>query len=120
MITNTLISHFSTACEGGNFLKFPTWHEYLPATLDSSGACIPQITGLNDIWLIVAAVIEIMLRIATLIAVAVIMYAGFEYITSQGEPDKTTKARMALINATVGLLLAVFSAVIVAFLAKGF
>lgn len=117
MITN-LISHFATVCPGGGFLGLPTWYEYLSGTTDSvTHLCTPQISGLMDIWLIVAAVIDILLRIAALVAVAFVIYGGFSYITSQGEPDKTSQARGTIISALVGLVIAVMAAVIVGFIA---
>lgn len=118
MITN-LIAHFATVCSGGGFLGLPTWYEYLPGTTDSvTHLCTPQINGLMDIWLIVAAVIDILLRIAALVAVAFVIYGGFSYITSQGEPDKTSQARGTIISALVGLVIAVMAAIIVGFIAS--
>jgi len=117
-MVNTLFSHFAAACSGGSFLGFPTWYHYLQGSTDASnGLCSPQIGGLSDIWLIVAAIIEILLRVAALVAVVFVMIGGFNYITSQGEPDKTAHARGAIINAIVGLSISVLAAVIVGFIA---
>ena len=113
-----LFSHFAAACSGGGFLGFPTWYKYLPGSSDpTTHLCSPQITGLNDVWLIVAAVIEIMLRVAAIVAVVFVIYGGFGYMTSQGEPDKTTKARWTIINALAGLAISVLAAVVVGFIA---
>ena len=120
-----LISHFgatpsaAVACPASNnFLGFPTWYEYLSKTQDATtGLCSPAIHSLSDIWLIVAAVIEIMLRVSALVAVGFVIYGGFSYIISQGESDKTAQARNTIINALVGLVIAVLAAVIVAFIA---
>jgi ABC-type Fe3+ transport system permease subunit len=114
MIGLPLLSHFA-ACQGGSFLGFPHWYEYLPC---NGGA--PGIRSINDIWLIVAAIIEIMLRIAGIVAVVLVIYGGIQYITSQGEPDKTTKARSTIINALTGLAIAILAASIVAFVAGRF
>jgi len=111
-----LFSHFAAACKGGSFLAFPPWYKYLDSeTID--GVCTPRIHGINDIWLIVAAVIEILIRVAALAAIGFIIYAGFEYMTSQGQPDKTHHARSMLVNAIVGLVIAILSAAIVNFVA---
>jgi hypothetical protein len=108
--------------DGKGFLGFPTWYHYLNSISDASAAktCVPQITGINDIWLIVAAVIEILLRVGVLVAIGIIIYAGFQYVTSQGEPDKTTQARKTIINAVIGLVITIFAAAIVNFLAGSF
>jgi hypothetical protein len=107
----------ATGCgSSSNFLLFPTWYEYLHKTV-INGLCTPQLNSLADIWLIVAAVIEIMLRIAALVAVGYTMYGGFTYVTSQGEPGKTAKARDTIISALAGLAIAVIAAVLVGFIA---
>lgn len=97
---------------GTNFLAFPTWYHYLGCSADIS------ISSLNDIWLIVAAIIEILLRVSSLVAIAFIIYGGFQYLTSQGEPDKTNRARQTLMNAVIGLIIAILAAVIVNFIAS--
>lgn len=115
----TLLTQFGDACSGGNFLGFPTWYHYLNGITDAATkVCTPELQGLNDIWLIVAAIIEIMLRIAALVAVVFIIYGGFEYITSQAEPDKTKRAKSTIINAVVGLIIAIMASVIVNFIAR--
>jgi hypothetical protein len=108
-----LINQFATdSCS--HFLSFPTWYEYVHAPGDCSTV---SITGINDIWLIVAAVIEIMLRIAAIAAIVFIIYGGFEYLTSQAEPDKTNRAKQTIINALVGLVIAVMAATVINFIA---
>lgn len=114
-----LFIHFAKSCPGGDFLIFPKWYKYLEGTTDPiTGVCGPTLNGLNDVWLIVAAVIEILLRVAAIIAVGMVIYGGVTYITSQGEPDKTNRARSTIINALVGLLLAVMAAAVVNFVAR--
>jgi hypothetical protein len=79
-----------------HFLGFPTWYEYIRVP---GGSCSEiQITNINDVWLIVAAVVEILLRVAGIFAVAFVMYGGFQYITSQAEPEKVNRAKNTIIN----------------------
>jgi len=117
---NLLLSqHFAAAastCKGSSFFSLPTWYEYL--TCNSSGS--PQLTSISDIWKIVAAVIEILLRVAALVAVGLIIYAGIQYSTSQGNPQQTSKALSTIINAAVGLVICIISAVVVTFIAGSF
>ena len=115
------IQYFSdaTSCtNGGSFLSFPTWYKYLPGSLDVNKVCHPALGSLSDIWLIGAAILEILLRIAAIAAVIYITYGGITYIISQGEPDKTQKAKMTIINGLGGLLVAVTATVLVAFVAR--
>lgn len=112
MITK-LLSHY--ACSSGGFLGFPSWYHYLP--MDHS-TCKPTFTSLSDTWLIVAAIIEILLRIAGLLAVIFVIIGGINFVTSQGQPEKTAKSRDTIINSLVGLAIAILSAAIVSFIAK--
>jgi len=107
-------------CPGSFFGILPTWYSYLPSQTDTFGHCTPQILGLDDIWLIVAAIIEILLRIAAIAAVAMVIYGGIQYTTSQGSPEATSKAKSTIINALIGLALSVIAASLVAFLAGSF
>jgi ABC-type Fe3+ transport system permease subunit len=108
-----LFTNFA-AIKCSHFLGFPTWYEYIHASDSCSNI---QITGINDIWLIVAAAIEILLRVAGIFAVAFVIYGGFQYITSQAEPEKVTRAKHTIINALIGLLIAILASVIVNFIA---
>jgi len=72
-------------------------------------------TGQSGILLIGLAVIDDLIRIAALVAVGFVIYGGIQYVTSQGAPDATTKARETIINALIGLVLAILAATIVAF-----
>jgi len=101
---------------GVGFLNFPTWYEFLPVNSTNS----PEFTGINDVWLIVAAIIDILLRIAAIIAIVVVIYGGIEFITSSGEPEKAAAARSRIINALIGLVIAVTAATMVAFIASRF
>jgi hypothetical protein len=121
-MTSTIFSHFSaavaTSCPHGGFLGFPTWFEYLPGSIDpTTKICSPQLSSLSDVWLIGAAILEILLRVATIAAVGIIIYGGVMYVTSQGEPEKTGKAKAAITNALAGLVVSVMAGAIVAFIA---
>ena len=119
-----LIAHFADAapCKpSGSFLGLPTWYSYLPGVTDPvTGHCSPSIAHLSDIWLIVAAITEILLRLAALIAVIMVIVGGVSYITSQGDPNKTKQALNTIINSLIGLVISVAAATIVTFIAGRF
>jgi len=105
----------------GNFFGvFPAWYKYLPGELvrDELGVsqCIPRVTGLSSIWLIVAAVTDMLLRIAVLVAIGFVIAGGVKYISSQGTPDKTAKALDTIIKAVVGMIIALGSATILTYI----
>jgi len=123
-----ILSRFSavvpSTCPGAsglaNFLNFPTWWEFLPSMPDANNICAPAVTGLNDVWLIVAAVTDILLRIAAIAAVSMIVYGGFQFVTSNGNSDQANKAKTTVLNALIGLVIAVSASVVIRFVAGGF
>lgn len=114
-----LFSKFAAdTCTTSHFLAFPRWYEYLKTTPYPD--CSPQITSLSDVWLIVAAVVDILLRLAALVAVFGVVYGGVLYVTSEGDPERTTKARNVLIYAFAGLIIAIIATALVSFIAGSF
>jgi hypothetical protein len=82
----------------------PTWYKYLGEDT-SSGRCVPLFTFTkpDDFIKVLLAVFEIILRIGGLAAVIFVIYGGFLYLTSGGEPEKTRNGRTTIINALIGL-----------------
>lgn len=125
---SAMFSHFGAVCPGGDFLGFPKWYKYLQGanvplstgSVNNGTVCVPQVTSLSDVWLIVAAIIELLLRIGALAAVAFVIYGGIQYLISQGDPAKTAQARTTIINAVIGLVIAVIAAAVVSFIARSF
>ncbi len=107
------VCHFKDS----SFFNFPHWYKFLDGVVDPNGACVPKVGALSDVWLIVAAIIEILLRIAALLAVAMVLYGGISYIMSQGEPEKTGQAKDTIVNALVGLAIAIMASFIITFIA---
>jgi NAD/NADP transhydrogenase beta subunit len=78
------------------------------------------LNGLNDIWRVVAAVVEMLLRISGLVAIGYIVYGGIQYVISQGQPDKTKTALQTVINALVGMAISVVATAMVTYVAGRF
>jgi hypothetical protein len=107
---STALTTFGARCD--NFL-LPTWHKYL----EHDGKCqVTNFTFPDDLGAIILAIVEILLRIGTLAAVAFVIYGGFLYMTSQGEPDKAANARKTIINAVIGLVIAILATGVVSFI----
>lgn len=117
---------FANACQPKNdFFGIPTWYKYLEGVtvenkLTGIDACTPQVVGLQDVWLIAAAVLDILLRVAALLAVAYIIVGGVKYIMSQGQPEQTQSAKNTIMNAVIGLVITVTATVLVTFIAGRF
>ena len=59
--------------------------------------------GGADIRTIVARIINVFLGLLAAIAVCLVIYGGFLWMTSGGSPEKVDKAKKVLINAAIGL-----------------
>lgn len=114
--------------KGGEFFGLPTWYEFLPPgdncsislqKTDANG--VPQydngknVYDFNKLWLVALAIADILLWIAGLVAVLFVIYGGYQYITSQFDPEGTKKAKDTIINALIGLSVAILSSAIVRF-----
>lgn len=111
-----ITTNFAAQCQPARqFFNFPTWYKYLPCEGD-------QVVDfeLVYIWLILAAALEMILYAAGLLAVGLFIYGGFIFITSQGNPEKVASGRQTMLNATIGLVIAIMSANIVALIAGAF
>jgi uncharacterized membrane protein len=122
-----LITTFAQAGQCTNRPDFldviPSWYKYLDMKKDSLGECAIQFDLIKnnkfnggDILLVGLGVIDILIRIAALVAVAFVLYGGIKYITSQGSPDATKSAQNTILNALIGLAIAIVAAAVVAFL----
>lgn len=132
--SGSALTQLGTSCKPQQhfFLGLPTWYEYLPGQMslpantnattatNSQLVCAVRIENISDIWLIVAAGIEILLRLAALAAVVFVIIGAVQFITSQGEPEAAASARKTIINALVGLLITVVAATVVTFIAGQF
>jgi hypothetical protein len=121
-----LFNNFAAACQPAKaILGLPTWYKYLNGEF-VAGRCSPIVdftTHPNDLARIVLAVVEIMLRVAGLVAIGYVIYGGFRYILSQGEMGpsnvpKTVIARHTIVNALIGLVIASLATFIVQLVAK--
>jgi ABC-type Fe3+ transport system permease subunit len=113
-----LFAHIPPECER-NFLGFPQWYSYLAHAHPGDG-CAPKLTGINDVWLIGLAVVEILLRVAMLAAIAFTVYAGIKFAASRGNSDKVQSARNTLLDALTGLIIAIIATAVVAYIGRSF
>lgn len=74
------------------------------------------LSAANDPRVIAANIIRIVLGFLGIIAVGLIIYAGWLYMTAAGEPEKIEKAKKILIGAVIGLLICLASFAIASFI----
>lgn len=100
----------SAACRERVF-TFPTWYN---GVVD--GSCEIKIREPVQLWVIVMNGIEILLQVVAYAAAGFIMWGGFKYIKSEGDPGKISESKAAILNAVIGLVIALGSVAIVQFI----
>ena len=109
------LRHFAASCADYNptFFGFPTWYKYLVEEDKINANCELENFELMDIWSIVLAVTEMVIYVAGIVAVVMIMWGGFRFITSQGSPDVTKDARNTVLYAIIGLIVSISARAII-------
>jgi hypothetical protein len=80
----------------------------------AGGSCSNESTG-PDVNTIINTVINLLSWIIGVIAVIMIIYGGFKFVTSAGDSGKVTSARSTIIYALIGLVVVAFAQTIVKF-----
>lgn len=111
-----------TEAKNNTFFGLPVWYKYLPYEwVESVQDCRINIDikeKPEQLALIGFAAIDILLRVAGIAAVAFVIYGGIQYILSQGEPDGVSRAKNTIVNALIGLAIALIASSLVAFVGK--
>lgn len=74
---------------------------------------VPQVTASNTL---LVTVLNIFLSFVGAVSVLIITIAGLQYIFSQGDPQRTGKAKNAILYAAVGLAVSILGFGIVNFI----
>lgn len=96
------------------------FQQFLAAVVDpgdipcSSGNCEPTGSGIASTIIIWSYVI------IGIIAVTIIIYAGIQFITSEGEPEKSKRAQATITYTVIGLIIATAAAAIISFVTGAF
>lgn len=138
VLPSTPVSAAGPNCSGvAAFLTFPAWYRGLAVDNGRGGCDICGPAGLNVnkdacstttstssdnigpfIWHIVLNVIEIGLQLVGYAAFGFILFAGFQYMTSAGDPAQAVRARQTIFNAAIGIFVS-FAAIAVVNLVVG-
>jgi len=107
-----LFTYFGAGCRS-SFFGIPSWYKYLQ--LDNK-CRVTNFVVPDSLLLVALAIVDMLLYVAGIIAVGFVIYGGIRYVTSQGNPEETGKAQATVLNALIGLLLAVIAIATVSFL----
>ena len=117
LLGTSLFAQNATAanvCEhSSNFFSITRWCEDLPENPDFT-------TGkeeiANYILILVANIYGMITDIASYVAVILVMWGGFLYVTSSGDPGKSTKGQKTIINSLIGIVIVKGSDIIFKFI----
>lgn len=125
----------SRVCESNTFFGLVPWYKYLkpefnardvrvndgdPCTLDCFNI-LPVPAGNacgvkhSDIPFVLLAVVDNLLRIAGIAAVIFVIVGAVKYVSSQGNPESVAGAQRTIVNALVGLVVALVAIAFVSF-----
>lgn len=125
-LINIFSATISSGCDSTKtFFGIPVWYKYLNVSGNGpNGSCDFSNFGFykngqfapDNVFLILLALLDALLVIAGIVAVAFIIYGSIRLITSQGEPEGVKGARNTITNAIIGLVIALSASVLVNFI----
>lgn len=96
------------------FFGIPVWYQYLEMNEDCT---LKKDANENVPAKVILGIIDIALFLAGLLAVIMIIWGGFQFIFANGEPGSIANARKTILNAVIGLIIAILASQIVRFVA---
>jgi cytochrome bd-type quinol oxidase subunit 2 len=90
------------------------------------GSCVQNIPGaegagvptLSCVWVALSNIINAALVLSGVVAVFLIIWSGFQYVTSSGDKEKVDNARKRLTYAIIGLVFIFLSFLIINFISQ--
>lgn len=114
---STLAANASKPDCGGSMLGLRPWYygicsgEGEETTIDSPGKGDDKLA--KFIWKIVMNVLFDLSLVIGYLALAMVVYGGYQYISSQGDPGKMAKGKKTLMSAVIGTTIALSASVII-------
>ncbi len=108
-----------SSCGGGSFMGFRPWYQGLSCsstTVDGETKWkIDEPNGEEElkkfIWTIALNILFDLTIAVSYLAAAFVVWGGFQYVMSDGDPGKATKAKTTLSSAIVGTIIAMVASV---------
>ncbi len=127
---SSFFSLFAAECSSNGFFGLVPWYKYIndryhpgpPETGHFIGCDLHKFTLLpgssraSDVPLVLLAVVDDLLRVAGIVAVAFVLVGAVKYVASQGNPEDAASAQSTIINALIGLVISVVAVAFVSFL----
>ena len=115
LVTVTTPTVVSAVCPNQTFLTFPMWHR----NLDLDDNCAVKLNpgvSLNVIWVVVLNIIEMIIQAFAYLALGYILWNALKYVRSQGNSSQVGAAKEGILQASIGLFIALASVAIVRYI----
>ena len=103
----------SAADCGGNILTLKPWYDGLPMDGDCTIQQPTSDTMSSFIWHIALNIVDDILQIDGYVAFGFVVFGGFLYMTSAGQPEKATRARKTITYGLIGVVVAMSAVLLV-------
>lgn len=108
---------FGISCSSDNMFFFiPAWYKYLNVGVVDGTCSVATFDFPTDLLAVGLAVLDMLLRLAGIVAVIALIIAGFTYMTAQGNAEKAASARRHIYQALTGLAIAFVASGLVAYI----
>jgi hypothetical protein len=98
-----------------SFFGIPTWYQYFKLNEN----CQIVTAGVDNVpALVILGFLSIAMWLAGLLAVVMVIWGGYKFILSNGSPEQIGGGRKTILNALIGLVIAIFASQIVKFVAS--
>jgi len=125
-LIKNLIFSIAQATNGDDRSSFMDWFRGQvcpgvdPTSRPSITQCLTQQLNLADIVVLLNLLIRFVLAFAGIIAVLYLIWAGYSFMISVGNPDRLAEAKLKLVWTIVGLILIIMAYLIVHYLFEAF
>lgn len=112
-------SSYAADCSGENLFGLGLRAWYAGNAEDVGGTCDMRKPGSSDaemstyVWTIVLNVLYDITLLVGYVALILVIYGGFKYIMSNGEPGKVVQAKTIITNALIGFVIGILGTIIV-------
>lgn len=120
-MTLPLLNTFAETCKPKSFFGLDPWYKYINDGTHFSGCDVikfhffPGKDHGSDIPLVLLVIVDDLLRIAAIVAVAFVIVGAIKLIASQGNPEDTAQAQSTIINALIGLAVCMVAVAFISF-----
>ena len=118
-VMNSLVAEAKDCNQSSYVFGLPTWYRGLTTGANCEMKKISEkgeagsVTIQTFIWQVVGNIFDMIFRLAGVIAVGFIVWAGFQYMLALGNSGQLANAKTTLINAIIGLIITLLASGII-------